>query len=161
MTGVDMTVIVPTRFLRNPARFERAIENTLDGAAKDVKVDFNVTTGTWDDRPEFEITTPQKGVRLIKTTHKIYFFISGGTKPHIIRPRNAKALSFNATGFRPKSRVGYIGSNKGHQADKDPRRVLVVHHPGTKAREYPQAIKEKWDKELPKIFQRAIDSEVN
>jgi hypothetical protein len=160
MTGVDMTVIVPTRFLRDPVRFERAIENTLDGAALDIKVDFAVTTSTWTNQPRFYIRKT-KGERFIGTDGLIYKFVSGGTKPHLITAHTPKGLAFYATGFRPKSRVRFIGSNKGQQANKDFRRPMVVHHPGTQAREYPEVIKEKWDQELPKIFQRAIDSEVN
>jgi hypothetical protein len=160
MTGVEMTAIIPRKFLRDPIRFERAIENALDGAALDVKADFGATTSTWNDRPRFYIRK-QKGERFIGTDGLIYKFVSGGTKPHLIAARNAPRLAFYATGFRPKSRVRYIGANKGHRANKDFRRPLVVHHPGTQAREYPQVLKEKWDKELPKILQRSIDAECN
>jgi hypothetical protein len=158
MTGVDMQVIVPTKFLRDPIRFERAIENTLDGAAKDIQVDFNVTTSTWNNKPRFYIRR-SKGERFIGTDGVVYKFISGGTRPHIIKAHTLKGLAFYATGFRPKSRVRYIGANKGQRANKDFRRPMVVHHPGTEAREYPQVIAEKWNKLLPGIFQRAIKAE--
>lgn len=148
MTEVSMQVIIPQRFLRDPARFQHAIDTALDGAALSVKADFNVTVRTWDDKPQFEIRK-SPGERFIGTGHRIYKFISGGTSVrYAIMSKN----------FRPKSRVGFIGSNQGSGgmvfiSKKHPR-------PGIKARKFEVVIKQKWDKELPKIMQRSIDSEL-
>lgn len=56
-------------------------------------------------------------------------------------------------------RLRVIVSNKGSKG----KGVIFrpkVNHPGTKAREFEDAIAEKWQKELPVTMQRAIDSEV-
>lgn len=153
-------VIVPKELI-DTERMMRAIDNTLDQQAAAVKSQFNVTTMTWKNRPTFLMrTTP--GIREIYTTDLIYKYVSEGTKPHIIVPRNAKALHFFATGFRAKTRIRVIErSNIGATATQDETFTQLVHHPGTEAREFAEAIAEKWQDELPKQLQRAIDAEAN
>lgn len=146
------------KFLDIP-EFERAITNSLNDIALDVRIDFRVTTQTWHNRPDFVITRPDKWAREVSTKSVIYKYVSRGTKPHIIVPRNAKALAFFRTGFRAKTRVGRIVSLKGAPATKDFTMTLKVHHPGTKAREYEKTIGDKWQKEAPKVLQRALDAE--
>lgn len=157
--NIRAEVIVPKDLLFNPAKLARAIENTLDGVALNIKADFGVTTRTWKTRPAFYIRRARVGERTIYTDNEIYHYISGGTKPHPIRGRRGR-LGFYSKGFRAKSRVRFIGSNKGAQASQDFRTPKEVTHPGIKAREYPEAIGEKWDKKVGPIFQRAIDAEV-
>ncbi len=159
MTGIKAEVIVPKAFMRPPDRFVKAVENALDGVAMSVKIDFQVTTQTWQHRPVFFIRK-RKGEIFIGTTGLIYKFVSGGTRPHLITAHTPRGLAFYATGFRPKTRVRVIRSNVGRQADRDFRRPMVVHHPGNEAREYPEVIAEKYDKLLPAILQRAIDSQI-
>ena len=54
-----MTVIMPPVQLLNADKVIRAVENTLDNAAKNVKVDFQVTTETFDHKVEFVIESTQ------------------------------------------------------------------------------------------------------
>lgn len=157
---MKMTVIVPKRFLKLPEVLERVIENTLDGAAENVREDFLVTTQTWEHKPEFAIVK-KPGDRWIGTDDKIYGILNEGARPHIIRAKNGPGLRFYATGFKPKSRVQQIVSRKGKAANKDFRTPVVVHHPGVEKRMWNRVIKKKWDKMLPTILQRAIDAEVN
>jgi hypothetical protein len=155
-----MEVIVPARLLFDTAKLARAVENAGRGAAAGMQVDFDVTTRTWKHRPKFIVRRPRPGEWEIYTIDKIYGIVSSGSPPHKIAAKSGGRLAFNKTGFRPKSRPRYIGSNKGRQADKDFRRPAAVNHPGHTAREFPEAIVKKWEKQLPSIFQRAIDSEV-
>lgn len=141
-------------------KLSRAIDNALDGAALGAKVDFDTTTRTWNNRPTFLIRRTAPGERKVYTTDLIYHFVSGGTRPHKIRAKNGPSLGFYATGFRPKSRRRWLGSNKGRRADKDFIRPVEVNHPGTEAREYPEAVVEKWNDKMPQVLQRAIDAEV-
>ncbi len=115
------------------------IENTLDEVAADIQADFNVTTHTWKHRPAFYIRS-FTGKREIYTTDAIYSYVSHGTQAHVIRPRNARRLHFFRTGFRAKSRPGYIGANQGAAASSDETFARVVHHPGNAARGYDEAI---------------------
>lgn len=158
-TSIRMEVLMPKSLALDPKRLARVVENTLNDAALAVKVDFDVTTRTWNTRPTFLIRRTE-AQREIFTTSLIYLFVSGGTKPHPIRPRFAKALRFYRTGFSPKSTVRWIGSGQGSVANQDLTFRQLVHHPGNKAREYEIVIKEKWDERLPVTLQRAIDAEV-
>ena len=143
-----LEVILPKKLLFDTKKIARAIENGLDGAAKDVKVDFDVTTQTWKTRPEFKIES-QPGERKVFTDNDIYRFITRGTR--------VRYATMSAD-FQPKTRPLFIGSNKGRGGVV---RISKLHpRPGIKAREYEQTIGEKWRKLLPKILQRAIDAEV-
>jgi hypothetical protein len=152
-------VFIPRGLLLEPKKLERAINNALDGAAFSALVDFKVTHRTWITKPIFRLRTPGPGVRLVYTDNLIYHFVSGGTRPHAIVPKKKGGYLVFKSGFTPKSRFRYIGSNKGSKFGPTVF-AKKVKHPGTQAREFEQAIGEKWDKELPKTLQRAIDSEI-
>lgn len=143
-----MKVMVPRYPILNEAAITRAIENTLTMAARGVKVDFDVTTRTWQDRPDFE-TEKSPGRRVIFTTNKVYGYLNRGT-----RVRHALMVP----DFRPKTRHRYIGSNKGRGGVIIVSRKIV--RPGIEAREFDTAIGEKWTKELPGQLQRALTVEV-
>lgn len=151
-------VIAPKGFLIDVAAQKRAIGNALNGAAKGVKVDFGVTTQTWDHRPTFAIDAPSEFVREVSTDDDVYAMLNVGTKAHDIRPKRARFLVFQ-TPFRSKTIPNDIRSRKGSQGATTVR-ARVVHHPGTAARNWTKVIKAKWDKQLPVLLQRAIDSTV-
>lgn len=139
-------VIFPKSVLADPRAVVRAVENTLTGVAKNVKVDFDVTTQTWKDRPAFTVTTTP-GKRVVATKSDIYRYVSRGTKVRYAVMSNP---------FAPKTRTGYIGSNvgKGGLAFVGKKPL-----PGIKAREFEPTIGRKWQKLMPPILQRAIDAE--
>lgn len=126
----------------------RVIENTLTGVALDVQVDFGVTVQTWSHKPAFNIKR-EKYKRTVSTPDQIYKYVTRGT-------RVRRALM--SGDFRPKTRTGWIGSNKGRGGV-----VFIskrVNRPGIKARQFEETIQKKWKKLMPGIFQRAIDAEV-
>ncbi len=155
----SIKVFVPTSIAGDPRKLARAVTNALDGAAKGALVDFKTTTQTWEHQPAFDIQQPSEDQRVVGTDDDIYHFVSGGTKPHIIVPRNGKVLTWIGANYRPKTRPRVIKSNKGGN-DNTIVYTKLVQHPGTEAREFDEAIAEKWQKELPITMQRAIDSEV-
>ena len=155
---IKVTPIIPRKVPFGSAGYKRAIENFLDMRAADIKVDFWVTTRTWKRRPTFTIAVAS-GERLIYTTDLIYKYVSRGTRPHIIRPKNASALAFYSVGFRPKTRARYIGSNQGASANKGFVVTKTVKHPGNEARQYEEVIREKWNKELPTLLNQALTAE--
>lgn len=143
-----VTIKLPKSAIPDPKRLIRAVESAMTGTAKAVKVDFDVTTQTWKDRPEFTIEkSPLE--RRVYTEDDIYRYVSRGTS---IR------YAHMSDDFAPKTRNGWIGSNKGKGglafiSKKNPR-------PGIKAREFEKVIGEKWQKEFPVNLQRAIDAEL-
>lgn len=154
---MKMTAILPKGLVFNASKLARAIENTLEGAAKDVKVDFGVTTQTWKVRPAFTIER-ETGRRIVATDDDIYGFVDEGTPPHVITAHGPGGLVFGMPSS-PKTSVRVIGSKAGSRGSTIVR-THQVHHPGTEARAFSDEIAEKWDKQLPTIMQRSIDSEV-
>lgn len=154
--------ILPTkRIIPDPKKQKRAIENALTGTAKAIKVDYDVTTRTWAERSKFTIETKKWYERLITTTDEKYLYVSGGTKPHVIRPKNARSLRFQWGGpgsYQAKTTPRIIASRPGGSSGPTVYRE-EVHHPGTTAREFEKTISDKWQKQWPKILYRSIASE--
>lgn len=128
---------------------EAAIESALTGAADGVKVDFGVTTQTWNHQPVFTITA-SPGRRKIQTDDPPFIYVSGGT-----RVRYATMTR----GFKAKTTPGVIGSVKGSGG------VLYISkmrpRPGIQARRFAELIGAKWNRQFPVIMQRALRSAVN
>jgi hypothetical protein len=144
-----MVAVIPREPFLDGRAILRAVENTLQASAMDAKIDFDTTTTTWLARPEFKIEK-RVGSRKVFTNDAIYAFLNYGT-----RVRYATM----SPGFRPKTRSRYLGSNVGTGG-----MVFVrtdIPRPGIDAREFDLAVKEKWDRELPVLLQRAIDAEVS
>jgi hypothetical protein len=137
---------------------QKVIENALTGTAKAIKVDFGVTTRTWSKRPDFKIESPNWYTRLIYTDNKIYGYVSDGTRPHVIRAKNASRLAFPAN-YAAKTAVGVIGSTAGGSSGPT-RFAQEVHHPGFPGRKFPQVIGKKWKREWPRNLKRALASEM-
>lgn len=148
--------IVPTKLFPNDLK--KVLTNTMEGAARAVKIDYQVTTQTWKKRPPFGIDRDGYN-RTVGTDDEIYGYIDDGTKPHEIRPKRAKVLAFGGGAYRPKTRVKVIGSTNGGPSG-DTVFSKGVHHPGTEARDFTEVIADKWDKQLPVIMQAAINAAV-
>lgn len=141
------TIIFPKSILADPKAVVRAVENTLTGVAKNVKIDFDVTTQTWKERPLFVITTPRIGRRNVFTKSDIYRFVSRGTRVR---------YAVMTDGFSAKTTPGVIGSNVGKGGLSFVGKKPL---PGIKARKFEPTVGLKWQKLMPAIFQRAIDAE--
>lgn len=154
---MKMKVLIPKGLVFNAPKLARAVENTLEAAAKDVKVDFGVTTQTWKQKPEFTIER-KTAERIVSTQDEIYGYVSEGTRPHVITARGRGGLVFGVPSS-PKTHVRAIGSGRGSRGTTIVH-ARQVHHPGTEAREFEEVIGAKWEKQLPIVMQRALDSEV-
>lgn len=153
-----MTVLIPKGLVFNAPALSRAVENTLEGAAKDVKVDLGVTVQTWKDKPTFDIKRAT-AERIVSTQDEVYGYVDEGTPAHEIAPRSGGMLVFG-TGGSPKTRPQAIGSTRGRAGGVIVHTRKAVHHPGTEPRDFSGVIADKWNDRLPVIMQRAIDSEV-
>lgn len=139
----------------DPVRHHDIIAAATLKAKEGIKADFEKTVATWTHKPKWYVT--RRGTDwYIGTTDDIYRFVNEGTVPHIIKPRYARALRFFRTGFKPKTRVGYIASYAGRAANKNLTYSLEVHHPGTKARSFSEKIAAKWREEFLKMCRQAI-----
>lgn len=151
-------VILPKKLILDAKAMGRVIENTLNATAKDMKIDFDVTAQTWKNKPQFVIETPSPYERIVATGSIIYSYVNDGTPPHVITPHRSKLLRFSPF-YRAKTSPRSISSGPGGSSG-DAVFARRVNHPGTKAREFDRVIAEKWDRLLPGIFQRAVDSAI-
>jgi len=102
---------------------------------------FRGTVRTWRRKPTFQALTEVRGGDvsiLVGTDDEIYSYVDKGTRPHIIRPRNARRLQFNSV-FTPKTTPGSLQSGAG--GSKPPTvYALEVLHPDTQARGFTDRI---------------------
>lgn len=135
--GISFKPIVPDKLpLFDTKEAKREYARALNETIEEANRDFKKTIRTWRTKPGFLIrrASPVKLKAQVFTTNEIYFYVTRGTRPHIIRPKNAAALSFRS-GFQPKTTPRMIRSDAGRRFGP---RVFArqVHHPGTKARDF-------------------------
>src|SRR4051794_16967598 len=107
-----MKLIIPKQLIADPAKLSRALTNALNGVAKDIQVDFKVTTQTWQHKVEFPITSPATYERQIATDDPIYGYVNDGTRAHDITPKGGGILRFQ-TPFTAKTVPNQILSRAG------------------------------------------------
>lgn len=160
-------VKVPDDLFR-PAELKEALANTMLGAAKGAKVDFQTTTKTWETKVVFEIVGSNINYA-VGTNNLIYKFVNDGTKAHEIAPKERATVNKRTGGpgratlkfqanYKAKTALGYIGSYTGGGSGAIIFTTKPIQHPGTKPRKFDESIQNKWQKQLPIILQRSIDA---
>lgn len=155
-------VVIPRELLVDEKRLTKALKNVVRNVAQDIKADFVATTITWRRKPTFLIERVSDTNTIVFTENPIWIMLNAGTKPHIIRIKNAKFLAFRWDGRgtgRAKTKPGYLGSYPGKSGKKMNYRKSVK-HPGTEARNWVDTAGDKWQKLFPQVAQRAIDAEL-
>lgn len=139
------------------------LTKVIEGAKNNALRLFRGTVRTWTRKPRFEADVNVSGdtVEMIAgTDDRIYSFVNFGTKPHIIRPRRAKALAFFSK-YRAKTQPGSLKSGPGGASGN---RVFAkfVNHPGFKGRRFTDEVarltEEKLSVDLPKSVDRLLRS---
>lgn len=139
----------------NPNGYRLEIVKELNDQANIMQRMFKKTVETWSSpRPVFRITAAIKGppgprggvatqqaIASVETTDERFIWTDQGTRPHIIRSKRGRLLRFRVGG-KPKTRRRVIGSGRG-QRGKQWRSADVVHHPGTRARQFTQEIQKR------------------
>jgi len=105
---------------------------------------FESIVERWKHKPEFRARLQTKGeiILYVAPTGKnaeIWHYVSRGTRPHVIRPRNKKALSFMWAGpgsYMPKTLPAKSVSLPGVRKKGTRVAFAKVNHPGTDAREF-------------------------
>lgn len=151
--------IIPRKLAADPRLMAQVITNALNVQALAVKVDFEVTTQTWNDKPSFTIENSGPYTRTIGTNDAKYAMLNKGTHPHLITPKSGKVLRFQ-TPFQAKTVPNSISSGPGSKGGNEVY-VRSVNHPGTKPRNWDKVIAKKWRRLFPQAMQRAIDAAVN
>lgn len=151
---IKLKAIKPKTSAANFKAVDKAVRDAYRDAAGELLKDFEKTVATWETPVRFRVRVGRESVS-VYTDNAIWRYVDKGTRPHIIRPRRAKALAF-ATGGAAKTRVGSIIARAGGRGDGTAF-ATEVQHPGTKARGFSWRLKAKWDKKWPKLVQQAVD----
>lgn len=149
----------------HPAAFKSSVfrEDTnkvLMDVAGGMLKDYNRTVQTWKKKPKFEtktdtgVGTGGKASITVETTDPVYGYVDQGTKKHVIRPKRKRALIFNSK-FKPKTGPMSLQSGPGLSAPPVVG-ARVVHHPGTKPRNFNKRIKQKWEPEYKRQMKNAL-----
>lgn len=133
-----LQAIIPSDPLIDVSIMEKELMQAINQTIQLVDSDFQKTIATWNTDVVFLVkTAARKGDSLegsVTTSSKIYKYVAMGTKPHVIKPKNAKVLKFKSI-YKPKTRINTIGSSTGG-ASGDDVFSQGVQHPGTEARNF-------------------------
>ena len=144
----------------------KELEDAIDRKVKPALIkSHEIIVAPWEHKPKFQsrkYIKPQFiAVNVFPTgdNAKIWRFVDEGTKPHIIKAKNAPRLIFQ-TGYvsktlaKPARTVSGGGYTTGPIISKP-----VVNHPGNEAREFTKIIAEdiqpEFEKEMENAFRRA------
>lgn len=102
-------------------------------------------TRTWQHAVDAEISYYLDGETMVAAViikDQIYNWLNEGTKPHVIRAKNAPYLRFRVGGFIAKTRPGSLFSGPGSPATGPMVSKKQVWHPGTEPRKWTEKAKE-------------------
>lgn len=132
-----------------------ALEAKADEVSKDILLEFELTTATWERQVKFEREVsvgPNSIDILVGTDDEIYGYVNDGTRAHVILPKGDYPLRFQS-GYNAKTTPGLISSKYG-----GPYGEVVysrgVMHPGTEARNFDETIR----KQQEPAFRRAMEA---
>jgi len=156
MSALVIKQIKPTRLKVDALRLQ--LLNDMRAVGVEIKQDFEKTTATWDRKVAFETQISLSGGAQVEvsTSDEIYGYVDLGTRPHVIRPKRAKALRFQS-GYVAKTTPGVIGSSAGGPFG-DTVFSRGVNHPGTKARNFSKGITELWQTKFKRKMEQAMSS---
>jgi hypothetical protein len=127
-------VVLPNKYRTLAPQFREVIARELDREGRTIVREYSITTRTWKHKVRFEMQIFPDGQMIVGTDDEKFGYVDKGTRPHIIRPRLAKALRFN-TVFRAKTVPNQMTSRPGLSSPPVAVR-MEVHHPGTKPRNF-------------------------
>jgi hypothetical protein len=134
---------------------QRELRNAIARAGRAILKDYGRTVRTWNEKPEFETVTtlmtgkPPGPSILVGTDDVVYKFVDEGTKPHEIwagiytGKSDKRTLAFQPNS-RPKTTPGNLDAGPGSKSGAYVNPPMV-HHPGTKARDFTKMLQEKWE----------------
>jgi hypothetical protein len=143
---------------RNAKRLPGAVEHGFEVIAAESIEMYQRTTRTWKHKPRFYPKRTATGIT-INTDSDIYKWTDYGTKPHIIRAKNAPFLVFRWP-YKAATKPRVIGSINAKYG-KFWARKLQVNHPGTKARHFTDEISKRMQKRAVTIMRAELKKAIN
>jgi hypothetical protein len=149
MPSLKLAAITPKN-LPQAKEYLRAIEAGNRKTTKLTQRDLESTVRTWDHKVKFEVVEDRSGgdySLTAGTDDKIYGYVNDGTKPHVIKAKKSRFLSFAGGPYKAKTRVGMIGSRPGGASGA---KVVAqqVNHPGFPGRNFIAVIAKRRQKTL-------------
>jgi len=142
---IVMSATLPQKL--NTAAMQAALKKALLASEKQLLQAHENIVSTWNPPAKFVVRTQASTLQWILWCYTLdnrYRWTDQGTKPHIIRAKNAPMLVFKS-GYRakskPKSLSPVIGGGKASGSWISKK---VVHHPGTTARDFTGQIKKRY-----------------
>lgn len=130
-------VILPKNALQVPA-LRAASRKALDRSADLGKRQLESDVRGWKHRVSFATSSPNEFTRVVGTNSDIYLYNDQPTKPHKIRARRGRTLSFVWRGRR--------------------RWPIEVNHPGTKGKYMTKHAAELVQSRMPAIFNAEFEA---
>ena len=127
--------------------------------------EFGKVVQNWENKPRFAARkyTNQGAIEVaVYPTGKnkaIWRYVSEGTRPHTIRPKNAKALRFVWGGpgsYKPKTTTKPSWGGPGTVSGGEVVYRQEVHHPGTEARNFEKYIADQYRARFRKEIENAM-----
>lgn len=123
---------------------------------------YEQTTAGWKgEKPKFQprvrVTPMELSVTIALIGEKgrqKWIYLDEGTRPHVIRPKNAKVLRFPAN-HRPGSFPNMLISLSGSRSGPDVF-AKEVHHPGTKPRNWTAQIRKIHERMFQQLMETAM-----
>ena len=134
--------IKPKGKLFDLPRIERAVRQGMRAAGDEAISLLEGYTKDWNPPPTFEAVPVSDGI-VVGTDDQRFEWVDEGTKPHVITPKRAKVLRFNAGG--------------GGGATGDVVYTKRVNHPGTAPRNYTALVNKQMQDALPTIIASYLD----
>jgi len=121
-------------------------------------------TAGWSHRPDISAEITFHGGRDVELqvtiNDQIYTWVSGGTRPHVIRPKGPGYPLRFQSGYKAKTIPGSLTPSGGGKFGPEVR-AFEVHHPGTAPRRFVETASEKVELEIPRILQAEIERELS
>lgn len=149
---------ISARYKKLLRRLEGVKEKAIDTLADEAIDLYRKTTRTWRHKPTFRKRRTSRGVQIV-TDDEVFKFVDLGTRPHIIRAKNAPFLVFRYP-YKAATKPRIIGSTNAKVGDNWARK-LMVHHPGNKPRHFTDEITKRINKRAGTILKREIDKAIN
>lgn len=127
---------------------------------EEIRTRTNTFGGTGQLREDIGAIQTQRGYAIVaRAAHAL--FVDQGTRPHEIRPRNAKVLAFpRAGGLITRSTVGHVRTRFKYGGRTTFTSAVfrpLVHHPGTKPTNFARATAQRLAATEPAELEAALD----
>lgn len=152
-----ITMSMVSKAMKTP-NFKGKIKKQLKEAEKQMHELYQQTVETWDTEIRFVGEVSEEGDILyaaVYTGQKEYAWVHEGTKPHKIKPKKPGGVLAFAGTYTAKTVPGVIQSRQGGPQG-DMIFTKEVNHPGTKGRNFTEAIKKQFQPIFTQLMEQAI-----